>query len=358
MIRYPAVMGALDLYTAKAACPRCREMFLLGGQIKFFAPDFGDLHGRSFMPGVAQPITAWVAAGVRTERVWDEQWWRVREPVDPDEVHILDEGYMQFTCSCGTRLMVVLQFRLGDGPTATFEGALLCDPFAADFIAQIDFADGEATLWTPGAGDPELLMEAVAAAPPQVRAAHLRAVLECHWRPLPEPPPGEPTCWTVVGGATRCEACGDTRERSTSTALTGRHHSFFGPTWTGGDLRKGMRVACDLGWLAEDVDRGPFTRLRHPVGPDRLTVIGLRSNCGCCCGAGWHAVVHHFTRDPDGLTLADITLRVVRRAEDLADVDFAETTWCTRDPHDRTAPPQWTWTRALALETVLHGLTH
>ena len=38
-------MGALDLYTAKAACPRCREMFLLGGQIKFFAPDFADLHG-------------------------------------------------------------------------------------------------------------------------------------------------------------------------------------------------------------------------------------------------------------------------------------------------------------------------
>lgn len=87
------------------------------------------------MPGVARPITARVAAGVRTERVWDEEGWRVREPVDPDEVHILDEG----------------------------------------------------------------------------------------WRPLPEPPPGEPTCWTVVGGATRCEACGDTRERSTSTALTGRH---------------------------------------------------------------------------------------------------------------------------------------
>jgi hypothetical protein len=351
-------MGAVDEYSGQASCPRCGDRFWIDGQTKFFDPDFFGLHNRWFKPGEAQPLEPGSEA-VGTARVWDS-WWRVREPVDPTLVQVLTPDYHLFGCDCGARFAVILRFRIGEGPTATLEEILLHDAYVADVAAQIDFADGEPMLWTGDHAAFAAALRAAAAEPPEARGARFRAFLTDYWdrRDAPGPEDGS-SPWTIVAGEFRCEACGDRRERSELSLLSHPDYpqSFFGPEWTGGTLRPGKRVVCDVAWLDEDVERGYFTRLRHPVTSGGLTVIGTRRDYGCRCGAGRAAAVLRFVRDAGGLTLAELSLRVVQGEDDLGDVDFAEAPASTRDLSARAPSWRWTWDRALVRRGVLAGYT-
>lgn len=351
-------MGAVDEYSGEASCPRCGEMFWLDGQTKFFDPDFFGLHARWFKPGHAQPLAPGSEA-VGTARVWDS-WWRVREPVDAAVVQVLVPDYQWFGCDCGVRFAVILQFHLGAGPTATLARIVLHDAHAGDVAAQIDFADGEPMLWTGDHAAFAAALQAAADEPPEARAARFRAFLADYWdlRAGPRPEDGA-SPWTIVAGEFRCEVCGDRRERSEVLLLTHPDYpqSFFGPAWTGGTLGPGSRVAGDVAWLDEDVDRGYFTRLRHPVTPGGLTLIGRRRDRGCRCGAGRAATMLRFVRDAGGLTLAEVSLRVVRGEDDLGDVDFAEAPGSTRDTPASAWVRHWTWDRALVRRAVLGEFT-
>jgi hypothetical protein len=63
--------------------------------------------------------------------------------------------------------------------------------------------------------------------------------------------------------------------------------------------------------------------------------------------------VLRFVRDAGGLTLAEVSLRVVRSEDDLADVDFAEAPGSTRDLPASARVRHWTWDRALVRRAVL-----
>ncbi len=164
--------------------------------------------------------------------------------------------------------------------------------------------------------------------------------------------------WTWVCGEVRCESCGESRTRRELSLLTHPYHTvgFFGPGWTGGAIGPGTRIDCELDWLAEDVDRESFTRLRHPVPADRLTVLLRRRSQGCRCGVGFGALVLDFERDGAGLTLKRLGLRRVRAAEDLADIDFAETSYRSRERDPNAFPMLGPWSREAALEHVLAEL--
>lgn len=364
-------MGAYDTYEGEARCPRCGDVHDVEGQTKFFVPDFFGLFNRWFRPWVPQEID-FAAAELRGP-VWDGSWVRVREPGDPGRLDLLADFSECFGCDCGARFAVVLRFRVSDGPPAS---AMLTDielreHTSAGAVA-VDFADGEETLWRGDHAGFQEAMREVSSRPPEARAAWLREGLMGRFPPEAEPEEAvsatagaEP--WFSYTGEVRCEACGERRRRGLFTLLAHPNYaqSFFGPPWVGGTLVPGMRLACDLGWLAEDVDRGYFTRLRHPVPEDRLTVIGSRTRRGCRCGAGPAAPVLRFEREAGALVVAEATLRVVRGAEDLADVDFAEAAYYTRDPAMKGLALRWQpsprgpgdrWTREVMLAGVLAGL--
>jgi hypothetical protein len=298
-------MGAFDIYTATARCPRCEDLHWVNGQTKFFQPCFSGYYHRHFVPGVAQPLD-FSSDELASTRVWEDDWWRVREPLAPDVLHLLTDFDEKLSlCDCGAQLIAVLCFRLkrhaehGSTDTATLEEVRLFDVVRDDVAGAVDFAPGGHMLWN---GKPDAYTAALAAlanAPPFDRAA----------------------LGTTVAG-TRCEACGEVRERR--AFRSDFPVSFFGPGWTGGELRPGDRIRCDLAWLVEDVDRGDFARLRHPVPRDSLCILGHRTSRGCHCGAGWGSFVLRFACDPGGVVFNSMSLRVVRDRADLADVDFAE----------------------------------
>ncbi|MGZ3461846.1 MAG: hypothetical protein ACXU86_25415, partial [Archangium sp.] len=274
-------------------------------------------------------------------RAWEDEWWRVREPQAPDVLHLLTDFDELLRCDCGAQLAGVLRFRLAKSPTehgstetATLEEVKLLDVVRDDVAEAVDFAEGAHMLWN---GKPDAYPAALAAlahAPPFDRAARLRKALVEYFAPPDAPARPAPTDpWTTVAGPTRCEACGEVRERREVTGLSHLNFpvSFFGPEWTGGELRPGDRVPCDLAWLAEDVDRGYLARLRHPVPRDSLCILGHRTFRGCHCGAGRGSFVLRFARDPSGVVFESMSLRVVRGPADLADVDFAEAGLLSRE---------------------------
>lgn len=351
-----AAMGAFDSYSAEARCPRCGDIHVVDGQTKFFVPDFGGLYHRWFRLWRPEPLDFAVST-LRTERVWDGSWWRVREPGAPDRLDLLVDFDELFGCDCGLMFAVVLRFRLVDGPspTATLVAVDLRDARSEAALA-VDFTDGEALLWRGEQRAFAGAMAALAAEPAELRAARLREALDERFPA--EVGEEDPGVWTRVQDEVRCEACGALRRRDELLLLSHPDYpeSFFGAGWTGGRMARGTRITGDLGWLADDRDRGYFTRLRHPVPSDRLVILGRRRRTGCGSGAGRGALLLTFTREPGALVLADAAVRVVRGAEDLREVDFAEAPGLTRDLSARAMPRRWTWTREEALRGVLAEL--
>jgi hypothetical protein len=352
-------MGAFDIYSGEASCPRCGDHFWLDGQTQFFGPEFSGLCNRWFRRDDPQPLEPGSEA-IGTARTWEGSWWRVREPVEATVVQLLVDDDEWFGCDCGARFAVILQLRLGEGPTATLERILLRDAYDPEVAGQVDFANGESMLWAGDLAAFVAALQGVAAEPPEARRARICGFLTESWdrRSAPEPEDGS-SPWTRVAGEFRCESCGDRRERSELLLLSHPDdpQSFFGPAWTGGSLRPGRRIAGELAWLDEDVDRGDYTRLRHPVTPGGLTLIGRRCARGCRCGAGRATPVLRFVRDAGGLTLAELSLRVVASEADLDDVDFAEAPHATRDRAAKAPPLREAWDRAQVRRAVLAELT-
>jgi hypothetical protein len=347
-------MGAFDTYAGEVRCPRCGDVHRVDGQTKFFVPDFFGLYNRHFTPWSPQPLD--FSPAELQAPVWDGSWWRVRAPGDPSRFDLLADFSDLFGCDCGMMFAMVLRFRVDAGPppTATLTAIELRDATTAAALV-VDFADGEELLWAGDHAGFAAAISALASAPAGERAARLREALNRRFAPQDEATPGDTPWWCHVGEV-RCEACGASGPRRELLLLAHPDHptSFFGPGWTGGTLTAGMRIAGDFAWLAADCDRGYYTRLRHPVPEDRLTVLGARRRVSCRCGAGPGALVLRFAREPGALVLREATLRDVRGAEDLADVDFAETAYWTRDPSPR-ALRQCEWTREAALRAVLAG---
>ncbi|MDC0717870.1 hypothetical protein [Nannocystis bainbridge] len=347
-------MGAFDIYSGEASCPRCGDRFWLDGQTKFFGPEFYGLCNRWFRSGDPQPLEPGSEA-IGTARAWEGSWWRVREPVDPTVVQLLVDEDEWFGCDCGARFAVILRLRVGEGPSTTLESILLGDAYDREVAGEVDFANGESMLWAGDHAAFVAALQAVAAEPPEARAARLCAFMTESWdrRCASEPEDGS-SPWTHVAGEFQCEACGDRRERSEMLLLSHPDYaqSFFGSAWTGGTLRPGCRIAGEVAWLEEDVDRGYYTRLRHPVTRGGLTLIGRRGDRGCRCGAGRAAPVLRFVRDAGGLTLAALSLRVVASEADLDDVDFAEAPHSTRDRAANAPPLREAWDRAQVRRAV------
>ena len=331
-------MGAYDSYAAELPCPSCGDVHWIGGQTKFFDPDYEDQ--RWFTPGVPLP------ASFTAAELTHDDWWRMREPTVGDERFTLLVDFDEmFACGCGLACAVVLHFELAPG-TVTLQRIELLDA-RQDIADRIDFVSAD-QLWTGDRDSYRRAIEALEARPFAERAAVLRRWLDDRFELTEDEPDARAGSWTTLVGPTQCEACGDVRERSHWSMLTHPHDavSFFGPAWTGGLIFLGDRVPFDDGWLVDDVDRGCCFRARHPVG-ERLRILGTRHTFGCRCGAGRARTVAHFERRPGALELVELTLRVVRGHADLHDIDFVEGHTREGDPGQ---PPR---TRELVLSYVL-----
>jgi len=352
-------VGAFDSYSAHARCPRCGDIHEVDGQTKFFVPDFFGLFSRWFSLWRPQTLDIDVAE-LQRARVWDDQWWRVREPGDPSRLDLLVDFDELFGCDCGLMFAVVLRFRVEAGllPTATLTAIDLRDAASAAAVA-VDFAEVEHMLWTGDRAAFAAELAALVGEPAHVRAERLQAALRQRFAAAPDEVAAGGTPWWVVHDDMRCEACGAVRRREEMMLLAHPDYreSFFGGPWPGGAVTRGTRFAGDFAWLADDRDRGYYVRLRHPVPEDRLVILGPQRRAGCGCGAGRGAVVLTFTREPGALVLADIAVRVVRTAEDLRDVDFAEAPRYTRDPPERAVAERESWSREAVLAAVLGAFT-
>ncbi|HEX6042145.1 hypothetical protein [Longimicrobium sp.] len=327
-------MGAYDTYSGTAPCPVCGDWHWLGGQTTFFEPHF-DLPPRWFRAGEPQPLQFTPDDLLREP--WSGSWIRIRTPRTPEILHLLPDIDGMYPCACGTPLAEVLRFRLrpdgADAGTATLVHVGLYHALADPRALDVDAADGEQVVpWRGNLEAFEQGLRELAASPPDVRAARLHAALTAHFQKL-EAARNATDGFTFVTAPMPCEACGDTRERTHLTHFTGPdgRAPFLRDGWTGGTLRPGTRVEGDFGWLDEDVDRGIYVRLRHPVPADGFTIIGARENVGCRCGAGATSVVMRFARDPGGVTFTGASLRVVRGRADVADGDFAPGSHGSRD---------------------------
>ncbi len=329
-------MGAFDTYEGSARCPRCHDVHWPEGQTKFFAPSFGGLVGRHFVPGAAQPID-FDPDLLLEESPWAYEWLRIRDGGTLEDLRLLAAHDEQFACSCGAPMALVLHLRF-TAETATLTALELRDALAAELPAEIDLAEAPPDLWRGSFEAYQRALAELAAAPVEVRSARLRQALLARFTEVEAPRPP----WTVIRAPMRCEACGDLRERSVAPTLS--HPSYaqspLGARWQGGLLRPGDRLVDDLAWLAEDVDRGCWRRLRHPVSGPRLVLLAAPCDWGCRCGAGRASAVLWFTREAGGLRFDGAALRVVRGRGELADVDFAETTWLSRDPPCASPWPQ------------------
>jgi len=99
--------------------------------------------------------------------------------------------------------------------------------------------------------------------------------------------------WTALVGPTRCEACGDTRERMHKTLLAHPRSNvgqLFGIEWQGRAVMIGDRVRSDA---------------------DAITVRGDIGSRGCQCGAGPARYVARFERKGGELELVDLALSAV-----------------------------------------------
>lgn len=331
-------MGALDTWAGSGHCPRCGAEHFLHDQTLFFKPEYGgafEFSGRHFARWEKNPLS-FAPEELQRARVWDERWWRLREAGEPGAVVLFDALHR---CTCGAELAVLLRFRLeagdeGAAGAATLTELALLDALAPELASAVDFVNIELSI--PAPDDHELFekeAQALGAAPFPERAARLHAELRRRSAPMGRPEVGDTGGLTLVTGPVRCEDCGTERQR---TLQVGRRfaESLLGPDWRGGVLSVGKHVDGDFGWLVEDVDRGECLRLRHPLPPGGLTVIGRPQRWSCGCAAGWASPVLGFRVDAQGVTLDSLRIRAVRTREALDGVDFSESPNFSRpSPH-------------------------
>jgi hypothetical protein len=335
-------VGAFDEYSAEVACPACRDVHWIRGQTKFFDPDYDDM--RSFEPGVPQParFTAADLPGFASDG-----WWRLREPIGDDARFTLLADFDDlYACDCGFAFAVLLHFELAPG-TVTMQAIELLDA-RQNLADRIDFVEADG-LWQGDYDNFSRAIAALEAQPFDERAAWLRRRLDERFELTEHERDARTDDWTTLVGPTQCEACGDVRERRDLSLLTHPDHlvSFFGSAWTGGVIFLGDRIPFEDDWLADDVDRGWYFRVRHPIG-DRLRLLGQQHSFGCRCGAGLARTVAHFEHRPGALELVELTLRAVSSRADLQDIDFIE--GHTRQPRHPGEEPR---TREFVLAWVL-----
>lgn len=327
---YPPAMGAFDTYEAPARCPSCGDINYLGGQTKAFEPDFGEHFGRHFEPGAPQ-VVGYVPSNMIRERIWDGEWWRVRDRAEPRRIRLLADFDELVACLCGRPLAAILNLEYDDDArTLELRSIDALDAIEDDVAAQVDLASGEGVV--PWTGDYRAFvaeLEALVERPEQVRAQTLRRALHQHFdgyerwsvANADEPLVG----WCRLQGEVRCEACGATRERARVLSLLGSEGAepALGAGFSGGALRVGARLAVSLDWRERDEHRGPFLRLRHPLPADSLTLCGAPERWGCGCGAGRAALIVRFAVDDGGLVLEELTTRSLHTLDDLEGVDLA-----------------------------------
>lgn len=326
-------MGAFDSYRARAACPRCAAIHWVSGQTKIFLPDFGGLSARDFQPGVRQQLD-FSPGELSAARVWDDEWVRMRPPEDAGHLDLLADLDDLFSCGCGQILAVILRFRLFDEatPAAELTEIALLDA-AGDIAGAIDLACGEDLVpWGGSMASFTAALEGLAKAPFAERARTLHDAIARRFAPDPAGAPGDP--WTVIAAPMRCTSCGEARSRRLWTALSHPDYlqSFFGAGWTAGELRPEAPISIAPGDLCADEDRGYYIRLRHPGRPGELTVLGDPETWGCRCGAGRASVRLRFSLERDRITLLAADLLVIRRKEDLLDIDYAYAPASSRAP--------------------------
>jgi hypothetical protein len=323
-------VGAYDTYTGSAHCPTCGDVHYISNQTKFFDPDYHTQ--RWFEPGIPLAIDLEAVELIPNVR---DSWWRVRDPVTgPERLTLLADIDDLFGCSCGTMFAVVVRFELAAGHV-TMLGIELLD-IRTDISGAIDFADGE-PLWRGEHARFDADLAALAASPFAHRRATLRRWIDERFAAADDE--DTPMTWTTLTGPTRCEACGNAREREHATHLGTAFEGscFFGPGWQGGPIYLGSRIPFDSAWLADDVDRGYCMRARHPVPDTHLTILGVRLHSGCRCGAGRASVVQRYARHDGELELVDLSWRAMRDRSDLVGIDFLERE--SRRWHDVTERP-------------------
>lgn len=318
-------MGAFDTYAGSASCPRCGDIHYLSGQTKFFLPDFGGLCGRHFAPGSPQRLD-FDPSALAHELVWDDEWWRVREPAGTDLALLADFDDLR-ECGCGTPLALILRFSLGRNECAdrraTLESILLLDAGDANVGASVDFASGEQIVRGSSMQDFARQVRHLAEMSVEQRKARLHDELVAYFAPRQHRSRVSVT-WTYVVGMMRCEACGAEHERRAFTSLT--HPDFGEPVvgsgWRGGELLLQTRILGDTSWLEQDTDRGYYLRVRPPQNDGSLTIVDGPASWGCGCGAGRAWVVMRFVVDQNALLLESMSLRTVCGRGDLADADL------------------------------------
>lgn len=238
-------MGATDTISASCPCPQCGDIYYLHCETDVFDPTYDEQ--RTLRPGELHPIDRMKTGS---------EWSRLREGGARFTVLIDDQDVR---CDCGCLCAPLLHFKR-EPRTIELERVELLDT-RSDVAARIDFAR---------------LVDR------KLPALH----------PAPEKPGlGR---WTALAGPTRCEACGDARERMHRTLLAHPHARvgpLFDPAWQGRAVMIGDRV---------DTVR---------PGDDEVIVEGDQGSWGCRCGAGPARYVARFERAGDQLVLVELTLR-------------------------------------------------
>lgn len=303
-------MGAYDVVTSEAACPRCGKRHAINQQLGFFDPDYHDQV--TFRDGVPQ------SKDVTTS----PDWMPIRPHVGPYWQYAIVGGDLGlFRCECGLPIAPVMHFDVEVGKI-TLERVELRDAVAADLADHVDFADAE---WlSAGAGSFSDNLDIALAAAPSVRAALLRSWFFDFFNDDAPRPNFHFTETVYLEGAVSCDACGRSRNLGARTRLAhGDHPSFFGAGFAYGGIAVGQRVPFDGDWLADDVDRGYLIRLRHPI-PRLMTILTARQPFVCACGAFRPWTIVRFLRHPGELELESMSMRVIDTPADIADVHFIE----------------------------------
>ena len=246
--------------------------------------------------------------GVLREQQIDN-YWRVREARTATHATALTSETRTRAfrgCLCGAKLAIVVDLEArprGEVEDLVLLGWRFLEIRHSTFVEQIDFAF-----------DPKGKRSRLA---PEEREQVLRLEMEKRAAELAFPPDG----LIRVAGPTRCEDCGDVRERAHGTQFwSGR--GFFRSDAPSEQLFLGSRIAFDDDWLATDTARPPFFRTRHPVGGEELAIVHRSRNWGCRCGAGRASFVTRFARREDELELIEISIRAIHSRAGLRDVDF------------------------------------
>ena len=303
-------MGAYDTVTSEAACPRCGVRHAIDLQTKFFDPDYDDQVW--FRDGLPQPKPG----GFSPSR----EWMPMRPDVATAECNVVSLEDL-FRCTCGLPIATVMCFDVRH-QTVTLVKVELRDALAANLVDDIDFADAEPL--SAGEGSFDVNLEVARTATLSVRVALLRSWFHDFFDDDAPRQSFHFTETVYLRGLVACEPCGHSRPLGTRTRFAhGDHPSFFGPGFAYGDIALGQRVPFDGDWLADDVDRGYFIRLRHPI-PRVMTILTARQPFVCACGAFRPWTIVRFRRRRGALELESMSMRLIETPADIADVHFVE----------------------------------